>query len=204
MVHVPLCIVFLIFSDRWLKNGKIISHFDCWYCWRAFAFFIIIFTTVVSKFITFTAWVVDSPESFEETTGMTTKWFIIETCWVFVRTGLEIYLCFTFFSIKEFLKVLNRSDDFDGEHFDNVSQSKSEKERVERHKKKCEDMQEAKEKKLEAKKKKEATDINDLIELRMQKYKDFSKLEKPEANKAENIVKSDDILDISRNSNWYI
>ena len=193
LIHVPICIVFLIFFDCWFKNGSIISRFNCWHSWRIFGFFLLLFTTIVAKIIQFTAWISSESKNFEKTTGMTSKWFIIESCWGIVRTGLEIYLCFSFKSVKKYLKALNRSDDFDGEHFDNVSQSKSEKARVEKHKKELEEKQEKKEKQ-------EAENINDLIESRLQKFKDFSTLKKPEIQKE--ILKSQN--DISAISNWYI
>lgn len=85
-------------------------------------------------------------------------------------------MCSVFCSLKGFLKSLIRSDDFGGEHFDNVSQSKSEKEREEKKKKKIIDKQVQKEKD-------EAEKINDLIKLKMQQFNGIGR-SKPQRNTA--------------------
>lgn len=76
-----------------------------------------------------------------------------------------------FKSLDKFIAALNRSDEFDGEHFDDVSQTKSEKDRIEKQKKISEDKQQNNNK--------TEMDVNELIELRLAKYKDFSLLKKP-------------------------
>lgn len=166
---------------------------SCWKDWRIFFFFIMIFATIVWKLHSSWLWITESAEQLEKEIGMTSQWCIIEGCWFVAKTGIYIYLCFVFKSLEMFLKALNYSDDFDGEHVDNVSQSKSEKERIEILKKKSEEKQ-------ENIKKKEKADIDNLIVLRLEKFKDFSKLQKRpktlkgSSSKSEGNLSSDNYL----------
>lgn len=89
-----------------------------------------------------------------------------------------------FRSLPKFIAALHRSDEFDGEYFENVSQTKSEKERQEKIRKKSADQQ-------ELMKKIEKEDINEMIERRMQKYKDFVGLKKPGCTKKETVIRSE-------------
>lgn len=106
----------------------------------------------------------------------TKSWFIFEQFFFYSKIVAFTYLCFVFKSLNKFIIALNRSDEFDGEYFENVSQTKSEQAIAEKRRKKIEEMQKLQEKKKEEK---EKNAINDLITRRMQKFKDFGQLRKP-------------------------
>lgn len=176
-LHPIVCLFSLIFLDLMLKNGTIIGYFSCWKNWRYLVLILNILIEIMSR-ITIIAYQIIKPEEFYKVTQATTPFLVFDFCQFAFRFSVFIYLQFVFKSLEKFLIRLNRSDEFDGENFDNVSQTKSEKDREEKRQKL--------QNKGKQEKKKEKTDVekaNDLIDDRMAKFFDFSQLKKPGTEK---------------------
>lgn len=123
-------------------------------------------------------------EQFWAGTATTPNFLIFEFSLFVVRFGIFIYLCFVFSSLEKFLIRLNKSDEFDGENFDNVSQTKSEKDREEKRRKLViKGIQER-----EKKKKKEEDKANEEIKRQMVKFKDCNLMKNPDAKKKIHLV----------------
>lgn len=108
--------------------------------------------------------------------GWNSTVLICDCCFFALRMGIYVYLSFVFKSLETFLLALREGDEPDGEHFDYKSRTKSEKACREQHGEKPTGEE-------KNNNKTEQDKVNEQIELKMQKYKDFEQLKKPNTKK---------------------
>ena len=118
------CIILRCCVNCILKDGTILRKFRVWKMVRSIVCVAILFGIVIGRISLLIAWFYYGKEELLRCCGYTTKWFIIDNLNGISRWISGVYIFYGFKWITRALSQLKRSDEFDGERYDD-NESKS-------------------------------------------------------------------------------